>query len=264
MKKFLTLFMMCSLIFSGPVRAEDSPSILIIPFDNATGKNAFASLEKGMPDLITAFLSPYSDHVTIIERDIIEAVFSESSLSWEGFNQDDTYTKLGVLSQAQFIIRGNINLTGDELGVNVALHDTQTTVLVKSFEAVGFSDELPAIAQKIAIQVANYFKTDVKRISDLPTDEDPEKSLNMINALGFYHNGQVEEAITFFMKILEQYPEDETARYFLVKCFDSLGMNDHATLAFNEFNHIFPNSSKGDELREVLGILEENEETDEQ
>ncbi len=268
MKKACVLLVFLCLLSLSPqsVRATEAPVILIMPFDNATGKQKFDSLETGLPDLLTAFLSPYNEQVMVIDRGLLENVFTENGLRWEGFTEEKSLTQLGKLAQANFIVKGSISGEDSSLGLNVFIYETETTRLLKSLESVGKADQLSGIAQKASIMIARYFETDTKEVVDLPFDEDPMRSLNYIYGLAYYHNDQSELALTYFMKILENHPDDELAHYWMGKSFLQAKMKDHAQIEFEQYLQKYPKGSRKEdvtiELNQITnkrGVVNENQ-----
>ncbi len=241
------------------VLAQDVPVILIVPFDNATGTQEYDALEEGLPDLLTAFLTPYDDQLRIIDRSLLEEVFAERSLSWEGFSQKDTFQKAGQLAQAQYILRGSISLSANLLGINALLYETDTTRLVGSLESWVPSDQLTSAAQDLAQQLAQHFQTEIPQVPELPLEEDPVKSVNLMYGLSYYYAGQYEKALTYAMKILEDDADDELGRYWLAQSFLGAGLENHARLEFQDFLARFPDSSKAGEIRNQLERLEKME-----
>lgn len=255
----INIFSLVWMIGHVQVWAQDVPVILIVPFDNATGTQELDPLEEGLPDLLTAFLSPYDDQLRVIDRTLLEEIFAERSLSWQGLSQKDAFQKAGQLAQAQYILRGSISGSASSLGINALLYETETTRLIKSIESVGPSDRLTSAAQDIAQQLAQHFKTEIKEVAELPLEEDPIKSVNLIYGLGYYYSGQYEKALTYTMKILEDHADDELGRYWMARSFLAAGLEDHARLAFQDFLEQFPNSPKAGEVRNQLEMLEKNE-----
>ncbi len=262
MRKFIFMIGVLALLIptQGLADSKEKPVIVIIPFENATGKEAYESLSTGLPDLLTAFLSPYDERVTIIDRGLLESVFSEKSLSWEGFTSEKSWTQLGQLSQADYILRGSVLFSDNKFTINASLYELESTQLLKAFESYGSSKNLSHLVQKITVQLAEYLKTDIKLIEDLPIDDNPEKSFNFISGVGYYYNGQFELALTYFMKVLESHPDDELAQYWLAKTFQEAGMVDHAQLEFRVFLKKHPKSEKFSEVKGYLIIPKEEKE----
>ncbi len=236
-------------------QSDDIPVVLMMPFDNATAQQGFDSLKNGIPDLLTAFLSPYQDKVTVIDRGVMEGIFAEKSLSWEGLSDEKSLSQLGKLAQARYVIRGSVSGNGDSLRINAFVYETETTRLLKSFEGVDKANHLTHLIQEIASDIAGYFKTDMKDVKDLeelPLEEDPAKNLNFIYGLGYYHSGQSELALTYFMKILGDHPEDELAHYWLGKSFLQAGMGEHAKIEFKKYLKRYPQGEKKEDVAREL------------
>lgn len=265
MRRIFIILSLLFLLWPKPIAAQDQvPVILMMPFDNATGQQKFDSLKTGMPDLLTAFLTPYNEQLMVIDRGLIEQVFFEKSLRWEGFTEEKSLTQLGKLTQARYIIRGSISGKENSLGINALLYETETTRLLKSFEGNGRADDLNHLAQRIARQIAEYFKTDIKEMADLPLEKNPEKSVNFIYGLGYYHSGQSELALAHFMKILEDDPKDTLAHFWLGKSFLQAGMKGHAKIEFEQYLKMSPKGEKAGEIVNALKqIANEGEKVDE-
>ncbi len=241
------------------VLAQEVPVILILPFDNATGNQEFDALEEGLPDLLTAFLTPYDDQLMIIDRILMEEIFAERSLSWQGFSEKDAFQKAGQLAQAQYILRGSISGSANLLGINALLYETETTRLIRSIESRVPSNQLTSAVQDLAQQLAEHFETEIPEVPELPLEEDPVKSVNLMYGLSYYYAGQYEKALTYTMKILENDADDELGRYWLARSFLGAGLEDHARLEFQDFLARFPDSPKAGEIKIQLERLDKKE-----
>ena len=250
---FLGLFLFVGL----PAYSQEPSTLLITPFDNATGEKKLDSLKEGLPDLLIAFFAPYHERISIVDRQVLNQFFAEKSLSWEGFKEKDSVDQLGKLVQAQYVLRGSIAGKHEALSITVTLQETETTRVLKTFEGHGRPAGLSDLAQNLAAQIAAYFKADPQKFSELPTDEDPVKNLNLIYGLGYYHNGQFADAITYFSKILKDHPDDESARYWLGKSFYDADMKDHAWVEFEQFLKSFPESEKAKEVSNLLTEIDQ-------
>jgi len=265
MKKIVMTILFAFLSFAvTPDLLADKPAVLLIlPFDNATGKAKYDSLHEGIPDLLTAFLSPYYAKVAVIDRQLLKQVFNEKSLNFKGFVSAETNRQLGEMSQAGYIIRGSIQGGDNNLDLAVNIYQTDSTVLMKSLSVTGGSNEISSIAQKAALKIAQYFEAGVNEIKNLPIDENPEQNLNLIYAMGYYHNGQYADAIIYFMKIIKEDPLDEVTRFWFLKSFFDAGMVSHARIEFEEFLRLFPDSQKIDELNYIFNNKKEEGNKDE-
>ncbi len=256
---FVSIFSLAWTLGPVQVLAQDVPVILIVPFDNATGNQEFDALEEGLPDLLTAFLTPYDDQLMIIDRILMEEIFAERSLSWQGFSEKDAFQKAGQLAQARYILRGSISGSANLLGINALLYETETTRLIRSIESRVPSNQLTSAVQDLAQQLAEHFETEIPEVPELPLEEDPVKSVNLMYGLSYYYAGQYEKALTYTMKILENDADDELGRYWLARSFLGAGLEDHARLEFQDFLARFPDSPKAGEIRNELERVEKKE-----
>ena len=220
-----------------PGVAAEPVTVLILPFENATGRAAGKALENGFPDLVTAYLTAASDKIELVEREKLEGIMAEKSLAWENLLKDPSGQRAGRLVQAKYVLRGSVTGDGDHLQATGLLYETETTRLVKSFTGAG---RPAAAAQAIASGVAQVFSAPLKPLPALPADADPETSLHMIYGLGYYHQGQYAKAFPEFMMILAKTPRDPGAKYWLGKSFYAMGMKTHASLEFKQFLEWFP------------------------
>lgn len=262
MKRWIQVAL-AAMIFSAHglyAQTQTKPTVLIIPFDMAMKNESFDSLKTGIPDLLTAFLTPHEEKLMVIDRGLMESVFTEKSLSWEGFKEEKTYSQLGQLSQARYIIKGSVNGDDQSLTIHAFLYDTESTRLIKAFECSTVPSGINQAIQQLALEIAQYFRIKAAEVKDLPVEEDPEKSLNLIYGLGYYHNGRFEKALGYFMKILEDHPQDEIGNFWMGKSFLAAGMSDHAEMVFEKYLKDFPGSQKVAEVRKFLKTIHNKKE----
>jgi len=231
-------------------------TLLILPFENATGRRSLDPLQAGIPDLLTAFLAPGSDRLEIVERSKLDVLLAEQSLRWENVMEKKSYGELGRLAQARYLVRGSFISQGRTLRIQALLYETETMRLVKSFEAQGEPASLNAMLDKIASELASSLSGGVQaspavRRAELPSDPDPQVNLHLIYGLGYYYGGQYTQAIPEFMKILALEPRHADAEYWLIQSYVGAHLKSHAALEAKEFLKLFPQDRRGDEVRKM-------------
>jgi len=223
-------------------------SLLILPFDNATGQAEYRSLEKGIPDLLTAFLAPQSDVIQVVERERLESVMAEQSLNWESLiKEGQSLSRVGQLVQARYIVRGSITAVGKKVLLQAGVYETETTRLVKSSQAEGSMKDLNQMCEKLAGGIlASITPADRKPDSRsvLPLDPDPQRNIQLIYGMGYFHHSQYAKAIPEFMKMLSRNEQDVDARYWLIQSYRKAGMKDHADFELQEFGTRFPKDDR--------------------
>ncbi len=226
-------------------------TILILPFENATGNQNYTALEKGFPDLLIAYLAPQSG-IQVVEREKLDQVMSEQGLKWENVMENQGASKAAHFAQAKYLLRGSLRGTKEDMEVQANLYETETTRLLKAFSSRG-PKSMSAHAQAIAAGVAQFFSVPVPVMPALPSDADPETSLHRIQGLGYYHTGQYNKAFPEFMKILSKRPKDPDAKYWLGKSFWGAGLKGQASIEFQQFMQWFPKDSRVSEVKELGG-----------
>jgi len=237
--------------------ASPPPTMLLLPFDNATGDPALAALERGVPDLIGAMLSRHPGQVRLVERERLDEIVREKSLTWQQYVSQTSLSRIGSLSQARYIARGSFTRTGSRLVVQALVYETETTRLITSAQGAGDAGALVAVCEDLAGKIVRALPTETA--AALPADDDPERSLLMIEGLGSFYSAQFNKAVPAFMKILSRHPDDGSARYWLARSFAEAGLRQHAVIELREFLRSSPDHVKASEARRLLGKLEEGE-----
>ncbi len=248
---------------------DDQPvTVLILGFDNATGRASLEAVSQAVPDLLAAYLSGGAGPVRVVDRRALEAVYQEKALTWQGLVEGRSESHPGVLAQARYIVRGSLsrpttpghpghpNGGPDGVELKAFIHETATTRLLKVVEARGGAGEIPRLCRQAASGIAAHFQAKLPPIEDLPLDADPDKSLWMIHGLNAYHHGQPHRALAAFLKILDDHPDDEPARYWLTKCFLAAGMEPHARIEAQEYLNHHAHSPRASQVRDLLRSLD--------
>jgi TolB-like protein len=255
MTRVLGVLLLCAAAVAGPAAGNPQPpTLLLLPFDNATGDPRLAPLERGIPDLVSAMLSRHSDVVRLVERERLDAIVKERSLSWQQYVAQTSVGRIGILAQARYIARGSFTRAGDRLHVQALVYETESTRLVTAAEARGERAALVPLAEELANRIAKTLPTAIA--PGLPVDDDPERSLLMIQGLGYYYSAQYTKAVPAFMKILAAHPDDAVARYWLARSFHEAGLGQHAAVELRAFLRSHPDHVKAAEARDLLGTLE--------
>jgi len=256
MKLALGLLVLCATLGlpQSSFAQSQPPTLLLLPFDNATGDPRLASLERGIPDLVSAMLSRHAGRVRLVERERLEAIVQEQSLSWQQYVAQTPLARIGKLSQARYIARGSFTRSGERLHVQALVYETESTQLVSAAEAGGDRGALAPLAEELADKIARALVSPTA--ARLPVDDDPERSLLMIQGLGYFYGAQYEKAVPTFMKVLARNAQDAPARYWLARSFYEAGLEQHAAIEFRVFLRSFPDHPKSTEARALLGTLE--------
>jgi TolB-like protein len=237
--------------------AAAPPTMLLLPFDNATGDPVLAVLERGVPDLLGAMLARHPGLVRLVERERLDEIARERSLTWQQYVSQTPLGRIGTLSQARYITRGSFTRAGNRLVVQALVYETETTRLVTSAQGTGEAGALVVVCEELAGKIARALPAQIAAV--LPADDDPERSLLMIEGLGYFYSAQFNKAVPAFMKILARHPNDGSARYWLARSFTDAGLRQHAVIELREFLRSSPGHAKAAEAKRLLAKLEEGE-----
>ncbi len=255
---------------AGGAQENETAMVLILAFDNSTGREELDAAVEAVPDLMAAFLVSGTHRVRVVDRKVLEKIYEEKSLTWQGILAGEAQLRTGFLSRAKYILRGSLihrtSIHGDPrhgkieaVELHAFLHETATTRLLKSFEARGAPGDLVNICREISSGVATFFQAELPPTEALPLDEDPRKNLLMIHGLSAFHQGRLHDAMTYFFKILQRQPDDEAAKFWLARSFLAGGLEGHAKIELQEFMERFPASDRTRQVKSLLDSINKKE-----
>lgn len=129
-------------------------SIAVLPFDNKGGDPYITNTVQDK--MITSLYS--LKRFKIIERSQIDKVLSEQKLGMTGAIDPDKAVKVGKMIGVDAILIGSISSTGDGVGIDARLIDTESGVIITAKDAYSPKNSLQDVknmATDIAIQVYN-------------------------------------------------------------------------------------------------------------
>ena len=245
------------LIFSNAVIAENSPNrLLIIPFTNATQDKRYDSLQKGLPDLLTACFSTYERSIYIVDRYALDKIVSEQHLGWEKYLESQTIQSVGKLANANYILRGSIVKEVNNIQIQTLLFETSSTILKYSISyKSNENDFVENICKEISVPVAQFLQSAQQENTQVVIEKEPEKQQLMIEGINYYYNGDYVRAFSSFMILIKKYPNEAEAYYWLGKSFHAAGLSDYADIQLRHFVKYFPEHSKKKDALLLLGDM---------
>lgn len=233
--------------------AVEPVRIVILPFENATGQKARDPLREGIADLLTVCFTPFASQVAVVDRSVLAQITKEQSLSKSNLVSDDTWQKVGQLSGATHLLRGNFSQSPEGLKVQGLLYDVGSTQLVLSTESSGGTDGLTDIlCDGVARALVVNLNEGAPSQPPLPVDTNPVYSHLMITGMGHYYNGNLADAFPAFMKALRNRPDDEPAQYWLARSFFDAKLMNFAAVELRKYLVRFPENKRRDEVEALL------------
>src|SRR5262249_61277720 len=125
---------------------------LVLPrrFCGGTGGPGLAALERGGPALLGARLARRPGQVRLVERERLDEIARERSLTWQQYVTQTPLSRIGTLSQARYIARGSFTRTGNRLVVQALVYETETTRLVTSAPGARNTDPAVPVCEDLA------------------------------------------------------------------------------------------------------------------
>lgn len=244
---------MAMLLWATVVPAASPVGLLLIPFSNSSARPELGTLEDGMAELLTVCFSAYADHVAVVERNALDAVVREQSLSWERYVSQNSLRDIGKLANAGYILRGSFVDKDQGLQVQALLFDAATTQLVHTATGAGALGDLSTwLCKDIAHDVAAFLGKRTARSASLPIAEQPQIQRFMIEGMGHYYNGDFARAFPAFLKVLRAQPTHADAQYWLGKSFYGAGMREMAKIQFEAYLQNHPDNSKAQQAKQLL------------
>jgi tetratricopeptide (TPR) repeat protein len=245
---------------SAAARAADN-TLVIAPFEGGGQDDKYQEFSEGIPELLKACLTPYSDSVVVLERTDLNKITDEQSLRFDGAMNQETVASLGRLYSAGLVLSGSYFVTPDNiLHVQGGLFGAQEGVLRSSIESHGPVGNLVEICNSLAAEISRDIG------SGLPqppaTFSGSEVDHFFLDGLGYYYNGHYSKAISSFMKVLKRDQGNAEARFWLGRSYYESGLKESARIEFKkllavpDFHRIEDVSLFLKELASVGGVNE--------
>jgi len=127
--------------------------IALTPFSAQAGNPKLEQVATALPDLLTASLS-HDSRFQLVERDKVNAIWSEMHLAEAGLTSADTVAKVGKVLSCDWLVSGSLIQTESGPQIWVKVIDTQSSVVLDlqslPYDSANFSVTSAAIAQFLA------------------------------------------------------------------------------------------------------------------
>jgi TolB-like protein len=187
--------------------APGKPVLMVVYFDNLTGKPEQDVMRKGLADMIITDLVAY-DGVTVVERDKLEAVLGELRLQSTRAFDPATRAKMGKLVGARYLISGSMLSVAPELRIDARLTDVTTGVDVTAASVRGAPERLFDLEQELVGKLTSSIDA---KLADAGAARkmkgvDLETVLAYSKGLDLEDAGKLEEARKQYSEVLRRKP----------------------------------------------------------
>ncbi|MHC4983761.1 MAG: CsgG/HfaB family protein [Planctomycetota bacterium] len=274
MKNALSLLVYAAIsLFSYPLVAEDQQpadekpaatsrpatrTIFAAPFENETDQEQYDPAAAGMGDLISVLLAE-QEHVTVVERQRLEALTEEQALALKGLTGKDYAIAAGKLLEADTVLTGRLFLVEGKLTVSAQALDIESARMLAADQTSCRPAYLAEAALQLARRLGEQMALPLPEIDIEKIDKSPIASLHFAKALSHYYSGNMDAAIMQFMRTMDLDPDYVEAHYWSGMAYHRLGEDAHAVIEWEKFLDRRPESKHAEKVKKLLAETSERE-----
>ena len=224
-----SVFLLAAVAFHIAGAGDQTPRILILPFDNSNADASLHYLEEALPALLAVVVSQ-SDQHAVVDRQHLNQVLAEQSLTLEGLTSKDTRHAIGKLLGVTVMITGSFVKHRQELVITARAYDVETGIVTTTAEARGPADQLGQLVSELYRTLARDLG---KRLPDLRVsqiDEAPVSNLHFMQGLGYYFSARYNQALAEFLQAAREEKLTDISRLWLANAYLAQEQYGHAYL----------------------------------
>ena len=236
--------------------AADRPlRIWILPFQHSQADSSLDYLEEALPALLTVAVSR-SDAYVVVERQRLNQVLAEQSLTLEGLTSPDTRHRIGRLLGATVMITGSFVQQGQDLLITMRASDLETGIVTAAAEARGPTDAPGQLVGTLYRRLAGGLD---RRLPDLGPDQidpAPLSNLHFMKGLGHYHSARYSQALAEFMLAAGDERLSDISRLWLANAYLAQLQYSHAYLELSRLMRAGSKSLPENEIAAKMRVCE--------
>jgi TolB-like protein len=195
-----------------PSRTE---TVAIGYFDNNSGSDRFEYLRKALADMLITDLS-VAKSIQIVEREKLEVLLKELSLSDTRFIDPATALRIGQGLSAGYVLTGAYTVVDQNLRIDARLVRTETGQVVLAREVDGSLDRFFALQKELARRLLDALDVRLAPVEQRAFETPLTTSLTALEQFGLgldaQDSGDAETAREYFAAALDADPGFERAR----------------------------------------------------
>lgn len=184
--------------------AHAATTISVLYFDNDSGDPAFATLGKGLADMMITDLSNVPG-IQVVEREKLEALLSELKLQRTRYFDPKTAQKIGKGLAAEYVVTGSFVSVSPMMRLDVRLLRISTGEIVKAHQVTGKKDQFFDLYQRLCAGMLDGLPQVVGR-PKATGGADVKTALDYAEALDLRDRGDLKGASQKMQKTMEQAP----------------------------------------------------------
>lgn len=222
---FLVTAMALQLAWAG----DRPPRIWILPFQHRDADSSLDYLDEALPALLAVAISRSDEHA-VIDRQHLNQVLAEQSLTLDGLTSPGTRHRIGRLLGATVMITGSFVQQGHELLMTLRASDLETGIITATAAARGPNGQPGQLVSKLYRRLAGDLDRRLPDLAPDQIDQAPLANLHFMKGLGHYHSAQYSHALAEFMLAAEEEQLTDISRLWLANAYLAQHQYAHAYL----------------------------------
>ncbi len=235
--------------------SDRAPHIWILPFDNLHADASLEYLTEAVPALLAVAISQSQEHA-VVDRQHLNQVLSEQSLTLAGLTSPSTRHRVGRLLGATVMISGSFSKDGQDLLITLRASDVETGIVTAAAEASGPAGQLGPLLSKLFRKLAQDLG---RRLPDLRADqidEAPLSNLHFMRGLVYYYSARYNHAIVEFMEAAEEEKLSALSRLWLANAYLAQQQYGHAYLELSRLIRTASRNLPRNEVEAKISVCE--------
>jgi TolB-like protein len=236
--------------------SKEPERIWILPFTQLQPDPAIEYFEDALPALVAAAVSASGGRHAVVEREDLNTVLGEQSLSLGGLSSPGTRQRVGKLLGATVMITGSFRREGPQLHVTMHAADLETGIVASTAEGRGAASQPGALVVDLYRRLAGGFGRPLPAPAAGQVDEAPLSNLHFMKGLGHYYSARYSHSLAEFMLAAEDRSLADVSSFWLAKAYLAERRYLHACL---ELTRLMDGGPAGVPARDVAAGMRECE-----
>lgn len=205
------------------------PRIWILPSTHAGEAPEEEGRGVAIADILTVLISR-STGAEVVDREHLDRILAEHSLSRKGLLSAEVRLKVGRLLGATVLVSGSFVDHEDGLLVIAHATDIASSRLISSHREVGDATDLTGLLNRLQRRLVDDLRAWRPEVWSGRADSSPVESLFFLEGLNHYHAGRYHHALGEFLKASGEPRIHAISRLWMAKTYLAQGDDGHAFL----------------------------------
>jgi hypothetical protein len=231
-----TVVVLLAMLWPTPAASQSAPAgtdqerIWILPFTQSQPDPELEYLRDALPALLMAAVTGSDGPHAVIERENLNEVLGELSLSLEGLSAPATSQRVGRLLGATVMISGSFAGSGAQLDVIVRASDLETGVIAATAEGRGPVTQAGTLVLELYRRLAVDLGRPLPALVAGQVDDAPVANLHFMKGLGHYYSARYSHSLAEFMLAAEDRRLGDVPNLWLARAYLALRQYSQACL----------------------------------